>query len=136
MTPAKALVNALYERFKGRAPLLVGATCGFGMVYPFVFEDATGRPLGLIGCAWNKGSESDIVQVYHISSFFPKLGAGTKMMQYLCSEADRFQVKLYVNAQPQSTNDEAPLDQDELTHWYSKFGFSGYEEMTRQPKSA
>ena len=134
MTPAQIFVKNLYAKFQGRIPLTVGITLGFGVVYPFVFEDESGVPIGLVGCAWNQGSESDFVQVYHVSSFRPRNGAGSNMMKYLCAEADRVGVRLYVQAEPRWIEDEDdPLDKESLIRWYQKFGFKGYGALTRLP---
>ncbi|MBU1691782.1 MAG: hypothetical protein KJ958_04525 [Gammaproteobacteria bacterium] len=137
MTPAQTFVKNLYAKYQGRAPLMVGLTHGFGAVYPFVFEDESGVPIGLIGCAWNQGSETDFVQIYHFSSFRPRNGAGTKMMDYLCAEADRVVIRLYVQAEPRWTEGEdEPLDKESLIRWYKKFGFKGNGALTRLPVAA
>ncbi len=133
MNPAQTYVATLYARFPGRVPVKVGLTLGFGAVYPLVFEDASGVPIGLVGCSWSEGQSADFVQVYHISAFKPRTGAGTKILQYLCDEAYRLGVKLYVQAQPQYIDIDEAIDGEKLQSWYRTFGFRGSVGLTRVP---
>jgi len=135
MNSARSYVLALYARFEGQVPVKVGITCGFGAVYPFVFEDGKGLPMGLVGCAWNEEQASDLVQIYHVSAFKPKQGAGTKIMRHLCAEADRMQVKLYLQAQPQYIDVDKSISEEKLQDWYRSFGFKGSLLLTRLPNA-
>lgn len=133
MNPAQNFVATLYGRFLGRVPVKIGLTRGFGAVYPLVFEDEVGVPIGLIGCAWSEGQDPNLVQVYHISAFKPGRGEGTKVLNFLCAEADRHCVSLYVQATAQYVGDELPMDDNTLAAWYRKYGFRGLGALTRQP---
>ena len=99
MNKADQFVEDLYCSFNGRVPIKVGFTQGFEAVYPLVFENSNGVPIGLIGCASNKWISADLVQIYHLSTFKPNCGAGTIMMKYLCTKADLFQVSLCLQAE-------------------------------------
>jgi hypothetical protein len=133
VNPAQQFVQAIYGRFQGRVPLRVGLSVGSGDIYPLVFEDSSGAAIGLIGCAWNEGSELTLVQLYHLSAFKPHRGAGTVMMTYLCALADQYGVRLCVQAKPQSVNEEEPLDEASLNAWYRRFGFKGHGVLRRDP---
>jgi hypothetical protein len=131
ITPARRYVEFLYRRYPGRVPVVVGGTHGFGMVYPFVFEDSNGRAIGCVGCAWNKGEAPDLVQKYHINAFWPGSGDGRKMMQDLCHHADSHRVRLTLMPQPRWVDDDYPLEDDALREWYRQFGFEGHAYLTR-----
>lgn len=131
MVPAQKYVEFLYRRYSGRVPVVVGATLGFGMVYPFVFENSDGRAIGCVGCAWNEGQDPDLVQIYHVNAFKPKCGDGTRIVQELCDQADLHEVRLTLMSQPRWVNDEYPLENDELRQWYGLFGFEGRGYLTR-----
>jgi len=136
MNPARQYVLGLYAQFPGRVPMKVGLTLEFGSVYPFVFEDAGAMPLGLVGCAWSEGQASDLVQVYNVSVFKPKQGAGSKILRHLCDEADRLDVSLHVQAQPQYIDIDECISDQKLQSWYRSFGFEGAMAMTRRPRLA
>jgi hypothetical protein len=135
MNSARQYVLDLYAQFPGRVPVKVGLTLGFGSVYPFVFEGAGAMPLGLVGCAWNEGQDSDLVQIYHVSVFKPNQGAGSKILRHLCSEADRLSVRLNVQAQPQYIDIDDCISDQKLQNWYQSFGFEGATAMTRRPNA-
>jgi hypothetical protein len=136
MNPAQKLVATLYFRFQGRIPVKVGLTDRFAPVYPFVFENESGVPIGLIGCAWSEGHPQNLVQIYHISAFHPGKGEGTKALNYLCAEADRNSIALSVIATALAVGDFFPMDDLALDNWYRKLGFKGEigAPLTRQPK--
>lgn len=131
LNPAQQYVEFLYRCYPGRVPVVVGGTHGFGMVYPFVFEDSDGRAIGCVGCAWNKGADSDLVQIYHVNAFRPGRGDGTKILRGLCEQADRYGVRLTLMPQARWVGDEYPLEDDELRKWYRQFGFKGAGYLTR-----
>lgn len=136
MGPAEEFVKYLYSTHEGRAPFRVGFTSGFeGPVYPFLYENSKGKALGLVGVTATNEADDSEVQLYHISSFRPGKGYGTEIMNYLCSEADRFGVKIYLQAEVQFSDKETPIGSN-LVAWYRKFGFIGNGIMRREAKNA
>ena len=131
MNPAEQFVQRLYATFAGRVPINVGVTRGFGMVYPLVFEHPISAAVGLVACAWNRGADPDLVQIYHVSVFQPRKGHGTAILTHLCRLADEFRVRLYVQPEPIGAPDQDPIAPDKLTHWYKQFGFVGGAGLVR-----
>lgn len=130
MNQAEKFVDTLYSTFEGRAPVRLGTRTDMSAVYPFVFEDENGIPLGLVSCtADNKENEKE-VHLYHISSFKINRGHGTKIMNYLCNLADNFGVSIYLQAEVQFSGRDTPMNED-LEKWYKKFGFQGNCIMRR-----
>jgi hypothetical protein len=130
MNSAQCYVQTFYERYPGRAPVVVGSTHGFGLVYPFIFTRDTATPIGMVGMAWNEGAAPDEVQLYHISAFFPCRGDGSHILSILCQAADELKVNLYVQAEPQG-DINTTISTPKLIQWYRRFGFEGKLFMTR-----
>lgn len=128
MNSAETFCAQLYAAHSGRVPLFVGMRKPFSKVYPLVFQSREGVPLGLVGCAWNMGMDSDVVQLYHISAFTPGLGTGSMIMTALCDLADHLQVR--ITTQPELIGAGVPgweLPDDAevaLERWYARFGFA------------
>lgn len=128
MNPAETFCAQLYSVHSGRVPLFVGMQRPFRKVYPLVFQSPEGIPLGLVGCAWNEGTDLDLVQLYHVSSFRPGSGAGSKIMSALCALADDLQVR--ITSQPELIGVgvpgwEVPDDgEGALRRWYARYGFT------------
>lgn len=131
VTPAEEFVSHVYGRFPGRVRFVAGIAYGFGEVYPFVVEDDGGKPIGLVACAWNKESAPDLVQVFHISAFHTQQGMGSWILDWLCAQADNFNVRLYVQPTPIWIENEPGLDEDALKAWYGRRGFLGAFGLTR-----
>lgn len=127
MTPAETFCSTLYSTHTGRVPVSVGFRKPFNKVYPLVFENPAGVPLGLVGCAWNQGAPPDLVQLYHVSAFHPRSGAGRTIMVAVCALADHLQVR--ITTQPELIGAgvpgwELPGDGEAaLLRWYAEFGF-------------
>lgn len=134
MTTASEYVEHLYSLFEGRAPLLVGVNSKFKSVYPFVYENTNGIPLGLVGMAANNDTDQTEVQLYHISAFKIKNGHGSEIMRFLCKKADEFGVRIYAQAEVQFSDKESLIGQD-LVNWYHKFGFIGNGIIRREPNT-
>gem|GEM_PF-5625819 len=139
MTPAETFCVTLYSTHAGRVPVSVGLRKPFNKVYPLVFESPAGVPLGLVGCAWNQGAPPDLVQLYHVSAFHPRSGAGRTIMVAVCALADRLQVR--ITTQPELIGAGVPgweLPDDgeaALLLWYARFGFvpAGNLHLERKP---
>ena len=140
MNPAETFCAQLYAVHSGLVPLFVGMQKPFRKVYPLVFQDHEGVPLGLLGCAWNEGMDPDLAQLYHISAFQPGSGAGSEIMSALCALADELQVR--ITTQPELIGVGVPgwavPDDGEavLRRWYMRFGFTRIAgvHLERSPK--
>ncbi|WP_423179308.1 hypothetical protein [Stenotrophomonas sp. CASM110] len=140
MNPAETFCAQLYAVHSGRVPLFVGMQRPFRKVYPLVFQNHEGMPLGLVGCAWNEGMDPDLAQLYHISAFQPGSGAGSEIMSALCALADELQVR--ITTQPELIGVGVPgwavPDDGEaaLRRWYTRFGFTRIAgvHLERSPK--
>lgn len=139
MNSAETFCARLYAAHSGRVPLFVGMRKPFSKVYPLVFQSREGVPLGLVGCAWNIDMAPDLVQLYHISAFHPRSGAGSAIMAALCVLADELNVR--ITAQPELIGADVPgweLPTDAevaLARWYARFGFvrCGNAYLERMP---
>lgn len=135
MTKAEEFVQALYSKFEGRVPFAAGYGRGFAnKIYPLVYENENGIPIGLLAVAANSEEDTSEVQLFHISSFKPVIGHGKEMMNYLCNLADALKVKIYLQAEVQFSDRDTLIGQD-LIDWYQQFGFTGNCAMKRPPNA-
>lgn len=135
MTKAEEFVAELYSTFEGRVPFTSGYAKGFARsIYPVVFENAEGKPIGLVAAAANNDEDTSEVQLFHVSAFKPGLGHGKEIMFFICKLADRHGVKLYLQAEIQFTDKKTPIGED-LINWYRQFGFEGGSFMNRRPNA-
>jgi len=124
MNLAQRYIDHFYREFPGRVPFKAGSAGGFSFVYPFVFENNKGIPIGLVCMAWEKGSSENLVRIFHISSFKSGRGNGSEILTKLCKVADDYKVNLTLQAEPQSNGLEI-IEINKLVSWYQKFGFIG-----------
>jgi hypothetical protein len=134
MTKAAEYVNYMYSKFEGRAAVTVGVNSSSEYIHPFVYENNSQIPIGLIAMSVDNSSDSASVDVYHISAFKPGNGQGSDIMNYLCNAADEFEVRLCIQAEAQSSG-RRTLAGTGLISWYRKFGFHGNGAMFREPKT-
>jgi len=134
MIQATAYVDHMYLQFEGRAAVTVGVNSGSESIYPFVYENNSQIPIGLIAMSVDNVSDSAAVDIYHISTFKPGNGQGSEIMKYLCNAADEFEVRLCVQAEAQFSGRQTLAGAD-LISWYRKFGFNGNGTMYREPKA-
>lgn len=134
MTPAESYVQGFYCRFAGRIPLSAGWSDG--NIYPLVFEDESGKPIGLVAMAANASYGPNTVQVYLIASFLPRRGDGSKILKALCAEADDRQIELLLQAESLGADKRYFTPQNKLIAWYRSFGFTGGRVMVRKPETA
>ena len=132
MTKATEYVNHMYSQFEGRAAVTVGVNIDAETIYPFVYENKSQMPIGLIALSVDNISNSAEVDVYHISAFKPGNGQGSEIMNYLCNTADDFEIRLCIQATALSTG-RRTLTGADLIKWYRKFGFIGNGAMYRDP---
>jgi hypothetical protein len=133
MTKAAAYVDHMYSKFDGRIAVTVGVNNNSEGIHPFVYENTSQMPIGLIAMSIENDSETAAVDVYHISAFKPGNGQGSEIMNFLCDTADEFQVRLSIEAQAQFSGRRTLAGVD-LINWYRKFGFNGNGTMYREPR--
>lgn len=132
LTRAAEYVNHMYSLYEGRAAVTVGVNSDLKCVYPFVFENASRVPIGLIALSADGGSNPDDVDIYHISAFNPGNGQGSEIVHFLCTVADEYRVRLCIQAEAQD-NGKVTMTSAELINWYRKFGFTGNRIMYKEP---
>ncbi|BCS98611.1 hypothetical protein DSLASN_42430 [Desulfoluna limicola] len=134
-SPAHALVLSLYTRFSGRIAISVGYGPGLLEIFPFVFEDTCGTPIGTAALAVMVQGEREVVHLYHLGAFKPGRGHGTKMLEELCLEANRFLVPISLSPVPSPDGTPPLLDDEALDAWYRRFGFTGNGHLMREPSA-
>ena len=132
-SPAHALVLSFYNRFTGRIALSVGYGPGLVEIFPFVFEDLCGTPIGIIALAVMVLEDREVVHLYHLGAFAPGSGHGTTMLKELCREANRLCVAISLSPIPSPNGNPPLLDDDALEAWYQRFGFRGDGHLVREP---
>jgi hypothetical protein len=135
MTKATAYVDHMYSQFEGRAAVTVGVNSGSESIHPFVYENKSQIPVGLIAMSVDDATDLATVDVYHISAFRPGNGQGSEIMKYLCNVADEFEVRLCIQPQAQFSG-RPTLAGADLISWYRKFGFNGNGTMYREPEAS
>ena len=133
MTKATDYVNHMYSRFDGRAAVTVGVNSISESIHPFVYENNSQIPIGLIAMSVDNASDSSAVDIYHISAFKPGNGQGSEILVFLCNAADDFEVRLCIQPEAQLSGRQT-LAGAKLISWYRKFGFNGNGTMYREPK--
>lgn len=133
MKNAAEYVNKIYSDFEGRAAVTVGVNSVLEIIYPLVYENRNKIPIGLIAMSVDNISDSDEVDVYHISAFKPGNGQGSEIMKYICNAADEYNVRLCIQASAQFTGRRTLAGAD-LVRWYKKYGFRGNGSMYRDPE--
>ena len=134
MSAAFQLVQHFYDKHPGRVPLSVAFGMGLREILPFVFADDTGRNLGIMALESVADENMAVVQLFHVSAFRPRRGAGTVMLRALCAEADRRQVIVTLSAVSMDNGRDPQISNDDLAAWYRRFGFEGEGRMTREPR--
>ena len=132
MTRAAEYVNHMYSLYEGRAAVTVGVNSELNSVHPFVFENQSKVPIGLIAMSADGISNPINVDIYHVSAFITGKGQGSEIMNFLCSAADEYGVRLCMQAEVQFNGNQT-MTTPELIDWYHKFGFTGKKTMHREP---
>jgi len=132
MTKATEYVSHMYTQFEGRAAVTVGVNSGSEIIHPFVYENTSQIPIGLIAMSVDDFTDSTNVDIYHISAFKPGNGQGSEILKYLCNVADEFEVRLCIQAEVQSSG-RRTLTGTDLISWYRKYGFNGTGTVYREP---
>ncbi len=134
MTRAAEYVSDIYSLYEGRAAVTVGVSSESICIHPFVFENTSKVPIGLIALSADSIANPEDVDIYHISAFIPGKGQGSEIMNFLCATADEYGVRLNIQAEVQ-LNGNQTMTTLELVDWYHKFGFTGNRIMHREPNA-
>lgn len=132
LSRASEYVNYFYKKYQGRVALGVGYDHNFSQIYPFIFQDAFGRPIGIIAMG-EITDQNRTVHIYHIGSFITRKGDGSQMLSELCRKADCFNIRLSVSPVFMPNGKDPQMDFDVLSQWYNRFDFSGESNLTRPP---
>ena len=78
MSKATEYVDHMYSLYEGRAAVTVGVDSDSKTVHPFVYENESKMPIGLIAMCASDIITPTEVDLYHISAFIPGKGQGSK----------------------------------------------------------
>jgi hypothetical protein len=133
MNQELAYVNYFYEKYQGRVSLGVGYNHDLSEIFPFVFEDADGRSIGVVGLGVYADESIDTVHIYHMGSFKGHRGNGGWMLQELCFQADKRHIILSLSPIHMPNGKDAWMSNERLRQWYGRFGFRGSSPFKREP---
>ncbi len=126
-------VNYFYQKYKGRVALSAGYDQNHSEIFPFIFQNAYGAPIGIVAMGVT-GNGKKKVHLYHVGSFMPKIGDGNLMMKELCRKADCFDIQLSVSPAFMANDKNRSIDHTWLSQWYEKFNFKGNPNFLRSPR--
>lgn len=133
MTQELTYVDYFYQKFRGRISLGVGYDQNFSEIYPFIFQNVHGKPIGVIAMGEiSHGKKA--VHIYHIGSFETRRGNGSHMLRELCRKADCFNIHLSVSPVFMPNGKDARMDYELLAKWYGRFDFKGEATLMRTPR--
>ena len=127
-------VDHFYEKNEGRVALDVGYDQNFSEVYPFVFEDSDGKSIGVVALAVYTHGKKNYVHIYHMGSFMGNRGNGSRILEELCSQADKYQISLSLSPISMPNGKNIPMSDEQLRSWYAKFGFRDGSLFSRKPR--
>ena len=99
--------------------------------YPLVVE-YSGKDIGCVYLHYEREFINPMVWIMYLRSYDQGEGYGKKILNELCSLADKYNVVLYLEPVPDRGSD---LTHGDLVAWYRKFGFSGQHTMEREPNA-
>ena len=126
-------VKYFYEKYEGRVAFGVGYDQELSEIYPFVFESADGKSIGVVALGVYTHENINYVHIYHIGSFKSNRGNGSQILQQLCFQADKYQIILSLSPIFMPNGKHEPLSTEQLRSWYGKFGFRGSSPFKREP---
>lgn len=133
MNQERDYVKYFYKKYEGRVALGVGYDQNLSEIYPFVFEDTDGNLLGVVALGVYTNENISYVHIFHIGSFKINRGDGSKILQELCIQADRYQIILSLSPIYMPNGKNESMSDDRLRSWYSRFGFRGSPQFKREP---
>ena len=126
-------VNYFYQKYKGRTTRSAGYDHKHSDIFPFIFQNAYGSPIGIVAMGVT-GNGKKKVHLYHIRSFIHKIGDGDLMMKELCRKADCFDIQLSVSPAFMANDKNHNINHTWLSQWYKKFNFKGKPNFLRSPR--
>ena len=126
-------VNFFYKKFEGRVAIGVGYDQNLSEIYPFVFEDANGKSIGVVALGVYTHDEVNLVHIYHIGSFKSHRGTGSRILRQLCIQADKYQIILSLSPIFMPNGKNEPMSTEQLMAWYGRFGFKDGSPFKREP---
>ena len=133
MNPEQDYVDYFYEKYEGRIAIGVGYDQSLSEIYPFVFEETTGRAIGIVALSVYTHENIPQVHIYHMGSFKSHRGNGTKILEELCLHADKHQIVLSLSPIFMPNGKSIPMNDECLREWYGRFGFQGTSPFKRNP---
>jgi hypothetical protein len=133
MQMEKDYVNFFYNKFEGRVAIGVGYNQDLSEIYPFVFEDKGGKSIGVVALGVYTQDEVNFVHIYHIGSFKNRRDNGSRILQQLCYQADKYQITLSLSPIFMPNGRSEPMSTEQLISWYGRFGFKGNSPFKRDP---
>jgi hypothetical protein len=132
MSTADNYINRFYEKYGGRVAIGVGYNPDLSEIYPLVFKNHAAESIGIVALGATL-DEHRTVYIYHLGAFEPRNGNGTRILQELCDQADKFGVALKASAIVTPNGKDDDMTTDQLEKWYRKFGFKGDAGLLRKP---
>ncbi|WP_022665882.1 YkgJ family cysteine cluster protein [Desulfospira joergensenii] len=126
-------VDYFYQKYRGRVSLGVGYHQNLSEIYPFIFQNVHGKPIGIVAMGAVSNGEK-AVHIYHIGSFVTRQGKGSQILQELCRKADCFNIHLSVSPVFMPNGKDPHMNYGLLTEWYEKFDFKGEANLLRSPR--
>jgi hypothetical protein len=126
-------VNYFYQKYEGRVAIGVAYGQDLSEIYPFVFEDADGKAIGIVALGVYTNENIHYAHIYHIGSFKTNRGDGSQMLQELCFQADEFGIILSLSPVYTPNGNNQPMSDEQLRSWYGRFGFKGSLPFSRKP---
>ena len=127
-------VKYFYKKYEGRVAIGVGYDQTMSEIYPFVFEDIDGKPIGIVALDVYKHEDINYVHIYHLGSFKSNRGYGSQILKELCFQADKYKIILSLSPIFMPNNKDEPMSSEQLISWYDKFGFRGNSPFKREPR--
>lgn len=127
-------VDYFYGKYQGRVALGVGYDQNFSEIYPFIFQNAYGHPIGIVAMGIVDTGEKLNVHIHHIGAFITQKGAGSLILNELCRKADCFNIRLGVSPVYMPNGTDPQMDFDRLSEWYNRFNFKGESYLMRTPR--
>jgi hypothetical protein len=134
MNQEQDYVDYFYNKYEGRVAFGVGYDQDLSEIYPFVFEDADGKSIGVVALGVFTHENATYVHIYHMGSFKSHLGDGSRMLQELCAKANNYQIILSLSPIFMPNGKDVPMGGEHLKSWYGRYGFKGSSPFKRDPR--
>jgi len=133
MDPENDYVKYFYNKYEGRVTIGVGYDQNLSEIYPFVYEGTDHNSIGLVALGVYSHENINYVHIYHMGSFKSNCGNGSRILQELCFQADKYKIILSLSPIFMPNGKNEPMRTDQLRSWYGRFGFSGNSPFRRKP---